>query len=550
MKKLSSVTVLLSWLTCFLLCFSVAFLIMSKREFDEVTVNQILFHMQLMKDNVVTMPGDFINVFLWHLKNSLLCAFSLLFLMHGEKIRSKAAFLALDALLLFSWYAVPGKYIDDIFFWVQAGFIAILVIAALCRLDVLAFSLQKICGIARYCLSGWRIAGAFACIVCYSLAYVHFFDYFRGQVAHGDFYEEGAYVAPTYGMVKGSGSKNLLIIYCESIEETFGEKEIMGEDLLEPLRPYIEYPDLHIGQMPGADFTIGGIVATQCGIPLKSISILSGNLTGWSLDKYLPGAICLGDYLKKDGYHNVYYNGSSGVFSGLNKFFLNHGYEEFAGKEEWLKKDPGAALNMWALYDSDMIDRSIARIDELMASGQKFSFALSTMDTHEPGFLSPPCRDGGFTDGWPGFVRCSMTQVGRLLGHIRDKGWEDKFVILVMGDHQARMPKLGNADLKNAGSRYVLCSLSRDGGLLPNRKEITHFDLFPTLLAALGFTIEGDRLGFGWNAFSRSALPPKGYMETLKKNVLNQSETYQKLWFPEGTNPHAQIKEADNGQGN
>ena len=35
-----------SFLVFFTLCFTVAFLIMSKREFDEVTINQVLFHMQ------------------------------------------------------------------------------------------------------------------------------------------------------------------------------------------------------------------------------------------------------------------------------------------------------------------------------------------------------------------------------------------------------------------------------------------------------------------------------------------------------------------------
>ena len=280
---------------------------------------------------------------------------------------------------------------------------------------------------------------------------------------------------------------------------------------------------------------IGGIVASQCGIPLKSISILSGNLTGWALDRYLPGALCLGDYLKADGYHNVYYNGSSGVFSGLDKFFRSHGYQEFMGKEDWVEKkhvDP-ATMNIWAIYDSDMVDRSMERIDELMAEGTKFSFALSTMDTHEPGFLSPPCVDQGFTENWSGYVKCSLSQVERLLRHIRDKGWEDQFVILVMGDHEARMPEMDDVDLKHVEGRYVLCSLTRDAALKPVRTIITHFDLFPTLLAALGFTVEGDRLGFGYNVFSQDVRPGEDYRDRLRKRVLSHSKYYESLWLPE-----------------
>ena len=526
---------LLSFFVFFTLCFTVAFLIMSKREFDEVTINQVLFHMQLMRDNIVTMPGDFIHVFFWHVKNALLCAVTFAFLREAEA-GGRAIFRAGICLaLLASWFVVPGSFIDDIFVMVRWAVAAALFLAAMGFAGLLPGLFERMQRVLRWASSGWRLAAVWCGILLYSMYYVNFFTFFREQAVLGDFYTEGAYVDPRTVTVSGTGKKNLIIIYCESIEETFGRSEVMGEDLLAPLRPSIETPDLRIDQMPGADFTIGGIVASQCGIPLKSISILSGNLTGWALDRYLPGAVCLGDYLKKDGYHNVYYNGSSGLFSGLNKFFLSHGYEEFMGKEEWLDKkhvDP-ATMNIWAMYDSDMVDRSIERIDELMAEGKKFSFALSTMDTHEPGFLSPPCVDQGFSADWAGYVKCSVSQVQRLLEHISDKGWADDFVILVMGDHLARMPEMDGVELKEVEGRFVLCSLKRDATLVPVRSVITHFDLFPTLLAALGFTVEGERLGFGYNVFSREVAPEEGYRDKLRKRVLGRSKTYENLWLPE-----------------
>ncbi len=527
-----------SFIVFFLLCFTVAFLVMSKREFDEVTINQVLFHMQLMKDNIVTMPGDFINVFFWHVRNAVLCAVTFAFLRESKSEfngRRDVFFSLVCVGLIALWFIVPGAFIDDIFVMVRWAVVALLVVAVIGNFGRKHQISSSVSGILFWISSGWRLAGIWLGILFYGLYYVNFFTFFQEQAVIGDFYTEGAYVDPRTVRVSGSGTKNLLIIYCESIEETFGRSSIMGEDLLAPIRPSIEEPDLRIEQMPGADFTIGGIVASQCGIPLKSISILSGNLTGWALDRYLPGAVCLGDYLKNDGYHNVYYNGSSGVFSGLNKFFLSHGYQEFMGKEEWIERkhvDP-ATMNTWALYDSDMVDRSIARIDELMAEGKKFSFALSTMDTHEPGFLSPPCVEKGYSENWAGYVTCSLSQVERLLEHIRDRGWEDQFVILVMGDHQARMAKMDNVDLKHVKERYVLCSLQRDATLKPMRSIITHFDLFPSLLAALGFSVEGDRLGFGYNVFSSEVMPEKNYRSRLKKRVLSHSKVYESLWLPE-----------------
>ena len=534
-----TVRFLFSFCAFFLLCYAVASLVMAKREFDEVTINQILFHMQLMRDNIVTMPGDFIDVFFWHVRNAVLCAVTLAFMketpLHaGISGRGRKFRLAACAMLAVLWFWVPGSFMDSVFVWVRALFLASIAVTALSALGWLERVFQSLQQLLRWASSGWRLACIWAGVALYSMFYVNLFTFFQEQAVAGDFYEEGAYVDPRSVRVSGTGTKNLLIVYCESIEETFGDSAVMGEDLLQPLRPYIDTPDLRIDQMPGADFTIGGIVSSQCGIPLKSVSILSGNLTGWALDRFLPGALCLGDYLKADGYHNVYYNGSSGVFSGLNKFFLSHGYQEFMGKEDWLEKGfvKPEELNMWAVYDRDIIDFSIRRIDELMEEGRRFSFAISTMDTHEPGFLSSDCEKEGASRDWPGYVKCSMSQVGRLLRHVHEKGWEKDFVVLVMGDHQARMPKMGGVDLKNVDSRFVLCSL-RGGELRPMRDKITHFDLFPSLLSALGFKVEGGRLGFGYDVFSREALPPEGYADDLRKRVLGPSRVYESLWLPE-----------------
>ena len=81
----------------------------------------------------------------------------------------------------------------------------------------------------------------------------------------------------------------------------------------------------------------------------------------------------------------------------------------------------------------------------------------------------------------------------------------------------------------------MLCFMHRDGTLRPMRSTLTHFDLFPSLLAAMGFKIEGDRLGFGYNVFSRDVVPRKDYRSRLKKRVLSHSKVYERLWFPEDT---------------
>ena len=113
-----SVRFLLSFCAFFLLCYAVASLIMAKREFDEVTINQILFHMQLMKDNIVTMPGDFIDVFFWHVRNAVLCAATLAFLREAAACAAgsrKGLVPAACAGIAVLWFVVPGAFMDSIF---------------------------------------------------------------------------------------------------------------------------------------------------------------------------------------------------------------------------------------------------------------------------------------------------------------------------------------------------------------------------------------------------------------------------------------------------
>ena len=111
-----AVRFLLSSCAFFLLCYAVASLIMAKREFDEVNINQILFHMQLMKDNIVTMPGDFINVFFWHVRNAVLSAITLAFLREAslEMAGGKVRILASCGVLAMLWFIVPGAFMDSI----------------------------------------------------------------------------------------------------------------------------------------------------------------------------------------------------------------------------------------------------------------------------------------------------------------------------------------------------------------------------------------------------------------------------------------------------
>ena len=161
-----------SFIGFFLLCFSIAFLIMARREFEEVNINQILFHMQLMHDNIVTMPGDFINVFLWHLKNAILAAATLAYLREagmGEGRGSSPSGMLICLILAALWIIVPGRFIDDIFEFVQAVFLLLLGCTALCAWGKGRGWYHKAQENFRKLSSGWRIGMVWAGIAHYAI---------------------------------------------------------------------------------------------------------------------------------------------------------------------------------------------------------------------------------------------------------------------------------------------------------------------------------------------------------------------------------------------
>jgi phosphoglycerol transferase len=90
--------------------------------------------------------------------------------------------------------------------------------------------------------------------------------------------------------------KNLVFIYAESLERTYFD-ETLFPGLMPRLRA-LESESLSftgVVQAPGTGWTIAGMVASQCGIPLFTPS--HGNSMS-GLDSFLPAATCLGDLLK------------------------------------------------------------------------------------------------------------------------------------------------------------------------------------------------------------------------------------------------------------
>ena len=338
------------------------------------------------------------------------------------------------------------------------------------------------------------------------------------------------YVYPAKVKVAMLKPKNLVLIYVESLEDTYKDPKIFGKDLVTSLEHFNGVSFARFQQAPGTGWTIAGITSTQCGLPLKSVSLYDGNDQGQNIKSFLPNAVCLGDILHDAGYYNVYMGGDALAFSGKGKFFQDHHYDEVYGREELKGDKTTKDMNFWGLYDDDLIAQVKTKLIKLHAEKKPFNLTFNTIDTHGPdGHFSKYCKAHGVKD-FNGIVECTSNQVAELLVFMKKNNYFRDTNVVILGDHLA-MENPVYEKLEKLKERHVFNELIANNPPVKNREEVLHFDMFPTILEFIGFRVAGGKLGLGYTAISKEAdMPPANEFEEMNEDLLNQSDEYLALW--------------------
>ena len=474
-------------------------------EFGRVSIDQVLYHLRFGSEGVLTSDPEIIHRFLW---------------------RGLALPLALAALLwgLDAWVrylrdhaeAWPRPWLRVL--WQRL--LAVLHHAARHTLPRIVPLVVLGAGVAFF-VDNFSVA-----------------RYVRGYF--GEDYFADAYVDPARVTFERGRKppKSLVFIYVESLENTYSDPALFGRDLLARLnaikaRPGVVSFDSY-RELMGAHFTIASLVSTQCGVPLKSVAMFGGNVQGEKVERYLPRARCLGDILAAEGYRNVFLNGSSLAFAGVGKFFRDHRYHRVMGREEWISagEAPGA-MSGWGLRDDTLFVRARSELDQLMKTRKPFNLTVLTVDTHHPyGHLSPECARRGHAD-FEGVVECTAELVAEFVEYIVARGWLDRVAIVVQGDHLA-MGNTAYGKLVTNPERRVFNLLINDNPkLAANTREVTHFDMLPTVLDLVGLQVKGGRAGLGYSAIGPIRAPrPPDHVARMAEKLLDYSATYRALWDP------------------
>lgn len=292
--------------------------------------------------------------------------------------------------------------------------------------------------------------------------------------------------------------KNIVLIYLESLEYSFSDKKIFPG--LTPQLNALEQKGIsfdNITQIKNTQFTISGMVLSQCGVPLFSpthVNALSG------VDRFLNGIDCVSDLLKTQDYTLEYYGGADLNFAGKGTFYKTHLYDAVNGKQVLLPLLENPRENTWGLYDEDLFDIVYERFLKLSKQEEHFLLTMLTLDTHPPeGNPSEKCLKNPYGDGTDPYlnaVHCTDLLIGEFMDKISSSSYADDTLVIIVSDHIAQKNTAQKLleKIPERKNRFLIISpelepqkISRIGSLL---------DVMPTALSFAGFNT---RLGLGRN---------------------------------------------------
>ena len=312
--------------------------------------------------------------------------------------------------------------------------------------------------------------------------------------------------------------RNLVYIMLESMETTYLSQELGGASEVNLIPELYKLAGEGINfshndgvggfhAANGASWTIGAIVAQTAGIPLKVPDGIEDWQNGYGKEGvFLPGASSLTDILNEAGYHTSFLCGSDANFGGRKTYYLTHGtdkvYDIYTARKDGIV--PRDYFVWWGMEDLYLFEYAKQELTQISQQEEPFAFTMLTVDTHHiGGYQCFYCTDP-YAETYEQSIACSSRQVLEFVRWLQEQPFYENTTVVITGDHLSMDNGYIKRNVDPGYQRMVFNCILNSPVTAENtqNREYCAVDLFPTTLAALGCTIEGDRLGLGVNLFS------------------------------------------------
>lgn len=239
------------------------------------------------------------------------------------------------------------------------------------------------------------------------------------------------YLAPK--MVTAQAGKNIVVIYCESLESNFLQNKNFADEVshLNNLldNGWSNYTNYKC--FDGADWTVGALYATQTGLP----AYLGANSDTLFSGVRQTGAVSYAGVLKQAGYKNLLLSNGDMNFAGTGNIMNCFGYE-VKGHD----KCTDGVKTVWGVHDYDLFKMAKEEYKKLAQGNKPFNLTLLTVDTHFPKGV-PDKRMGphvseNVPDGTHEFALASLDYLlGDFVKFIESQPNGKETVVVILGDH-------------------------------------------------------------------------------------------------------------------
>ena len=346
--------------------------------------------------------------------------------------------------------------------------------------------------------------------------------------------------------------KNLILIFFESAEKDLPnfsikvendkgsiEEYIDNEYIYEPIKEFNNYEIENFVQAESLGWSMAGMAAAQCGIPIynlnrsfKEKNILSNN----------KKSTCIGDILKDFGYKQFFFTGGSKNFQQMDKFFLNHGYDNVFGKSYYITQGiDNKYFRSWggSMFDDILFNQVIERLKKVKKDQDPFNVTIITSDTHVPfEFMSPNCHnnDGSFNKIFKNHFylnmresfKCTSKFISKFINELKKENLFDNTLVVIAGDHLIPISKqtkqylkIRNTNNNPLANRRIFFTVINSKNN-PTRNLMSHYDIGPTILNDLKLLdLDQDKFGLGLSLYSK--YKPDRYFKEYNKIISTEN---------------------------
>jgi phosphoglycerol transferase len=350
---------------------------------------------------------------------------------------------------------------------------------------------------------------------------------------------EDYYVDPNSVVITNNeNTKNLIYIYLESMETTYASTSAGGYQEVNYIPNLTKLAEKNISfshseslgganVTTGSGWTMGALLSSTTGVPF-AFPVGANSMD--TFEDFAPGLTSLGDILEQYNYTQVFLCGSDGSFAGRQNYFEQHGNYNVIDYYDIIEKGYVSEdyFVWWGIEDQKLYEIAKDELLELSKQDVPFNFTMLTVDTHHTdGYVCNICNNT-YSSQLANVISCADSQIYNFINWCKDQAFYEDTIIVITGDHF----RMDSSLIDDASDRKLyncyINSLKSPTNAIQNR-TFTSLDLFPTTLSAMGFEIEGDRLGLGTDLFSDTdTLAEEIGFDTLNKELGKYSNYYIK----------------------